>query len=74
MAVTAEDFMRLNDYQYALSLLESVSARLAAGFSLDMSRDEAQAHFDARALLLNHRNRLLNEAEAFYLTKWTRPN
>jgi len=50
----------------ALSMMARAHEYLANQFSLTMPRDEAQAHFDARALLLNRRMALLDEMELEY--------
>lgn len=56
-------------YKEGLEMLETLAhahAYLVEQFSFKMPRDEAQAHFDARALLLNRRYALLNEIELEY--------
>jgi hypothetical protein len=50
----------------ALRSLERAHAHLVGQFDLRMTRAEAQAHFDARALLLKRRLALVDEMELEY--------
>lgn len=51
------------DVMAGLTVLANAHAHIVNQFDLRMQRDEAQAHFDARALLLNKRLALLDEGE-----------
>ena len=56
-------------YQEGMEMLDTLAhahAYLVGQYSDSMKRDQAQAHFDARALLLNRSFALLNEIELEY--------
>lgn len=57
-------------YQEGLKILDTLTNAqryLASQFSHAMTRAEAQAHFDARTLLMRRRFALLDEMELEYL-------
>lgn len=69
MSISDGDGCVLVSYQEGFEILDTLqnaSAYLVAQYRDSMTRDEAQAHFDARTLLLKHRLRLLNEMELEY--------
>jgi hypothetical protein len=47
-----------------MDILHNVQKQIAYRYSDRMNRDEAQAHFDARAILSNAQNSLLEDAES----------
>lgn len=49
-----------------LNTLQHATEYLTKQYSDSMRRDEAQAHFDARAILLNRRMALVDEMELEY--------
>jgi hypothetical protein len=56
------------DYIAALDALSHAHDHVASQFSLRMLRADAQAHFDARAILIRARFAVLHEAEAIWGT------
>ena len=59
----------IRDYREGFAALDTLHAALGyikKQYSDGMTRDVAQAHFDARAIILNRENALLNEMELTY--------